>query len=267
MKNRQPKAGSGNSKKRKLSWIIIAALVLTPFCALLWKHFNEPRYDGRRLSAWVQRLTYYDRDLFSGAQDPFETLSQAGADAVPLLVATLRAHDSKAKLNFLTIASRLPFVKIRYTSASDRYYAAMTVFDRRQATSRAAIPDLIRMLTEPDVDYRGLPQWAGNHLAALGDDAVDPLIYAMAIGNPGTREAAARVLGSLGSSDARESSPEVIRSYQLGYHAPAKITSTNRERILRALQQATLDSSASVRLAATNALKGFEQNIVAKPTG
>ena len=260
MKDQAQTAGS-TGKKRKLLWIVVATLALTPFVALLLKQLNEPRYDGRRLSAWVQRLTYYDRDLFSGAQDPFETLSQAGADAVPLLVAMLRAHDSEAKLRFLAIANQLPFVKIRHTPASDRVYAAMTVFDRRKATSRAAIPDLIQMLTEPDVDYRGLPQWAANHLAALGDDAVDPLIDSMVTGNPGTREAAASVLGSLGCTE-----PEVIR-YRSGYHAPARITSKNRERILQALQQASLDSNASVRLAATNALRGFDKDAFAKPTG
>jgi len=266
VKDCRGQSNKGRSKKRKLLWIVVAALALTPPCVVLCKQLNEPRYDGRRLSAWVQRLTYYDRELFSGAPDPFETLSQAGADAVPLLIAMLRAHDSELKLRFLGVARRLPFVKIRHTCASDRYYAAMTVFDRRQATSRAAIPNLIQMLTESDADYRGLPQWAGNHLAALGDDAVSPLIHSLESGNPATREAVAKALGGFECGNTKHT-PFDARDHGFGYHTPTEVMPGNKEKIMQALRRASLDPNATVRVAATNALKNLERNDVARPTG
>ena len=203
-------------------------------------------------------------ETFTHWKNSSDNLNQLGADAVPLIIHTLRAQDSKTKKRCLALLNHLPFVRINYITASERAEWLQHSLEPRKRTSQAGVHNLLHLLVQPDVQERDLPDWAANHLAAIGEEAVAPLIEALNSQDLKLCLAAAQTLGRFECSGWTQNH-FLIRDYMPGYHAPFQIKPESGERIEQALRSLLLDSDSSVRSAATNALTKFYANNSLKP--
>lgn len=252
--------------RRNRSLIIAASLVAVVIASALW--IAQPRgrlHNGRTVAAWIRRLP--DSHTISNAEEkPTEVLSNIGDDAVPGLIAALREKDFPTKARLVWALNHLPGVHLQYVPAVDRYRWAQMAFRPRRKTAQAAVARLADMLTQPDVDNRGLRDWAANQLAAIGEPAIPELFRRIDGTNVNQRIAALEVIGNF-ECDGWNENHLMIRDYSVGYYAPKQVSSDSGHKIMTKLRACQLDSAVNVRNAATNALKAFQDNNPLKPAG
>ena len=190
-----------------------------------------------------------------------DILNELGEAVTTQVVRTLRGTDSRMKVWSVRILNRIPMVRIRIVSSDSRAIYLMWELDPEKPTSRAMISNLVAMLVLPDVQGRDLPGWSADHLAAIGNDAVEPLVTAIHSPDPKLRKAVGQALSLFECEGWNENAIKHSASVSSpGYHYPAQIGSANGERVFAALKDSLLDPVAGVRLAATNNLERFGHN-------
>ena len=86
--------------------IIFALAAVYILAVLFW---NEPAYQGRRLSVWLRELQHPSPVVRQQAQ---VAIRNVGTNAVPLLRELLHARDSSFKTNLVALLSQQSFVKL-----------------------------------------------------------------------------------------------------------------------------------------------------------
>ena len=163
--------------RHKLGLVLVLLFVTT--VSWLWlSSAHEPVYHGRRLGEWLMDLpwTMPDGTKYSvnssrshgtvyvvGHQMPLfevkttggsstdeeekalEAIRQIGTNALPRLVALLRAKDFPLKPWIAALASRLPYVEVRITLAFQRRAQALTALVALGPAAKPAVPALLKM--------------------------------------------------------------------------------------------------------------------------
>jgi hypothetical protein len=194
---------------------------------------------------------------FSRWRTNADILNGLGPSVTPLIIQTLRGKDSPLKNWCVAVLNRVPLLRIQSISAEDRATWLQWTLEPRKPTSQALVSNLVQMLAMSDVQGRNLPQWSANHLAAIGEAAVPPLIHAVSSSDSKLRIAAIQTLSEFECSGW---SDKLMRHFMIGYHGPAQIRPETGEKIIQVLSEALRDSDSAVRLEATNSLKRFQEN-------
>src|SRR5437870_9613787 len=188
------------------SRIIASAIVSVIVAGIAFFAFRsrEPVYQGRPLSAWLEDLDYgrpsFRREAVGQAE---AAVRQIGTNAVPFLVGMMRCKDSPFRKKMIALCSKQSFIKFPFRPPADtlQWRGALGIYSLGPV-GKAAIPELINLLTNQHTWIRGRAAMA---LGKIGPDAavaVPHLINALADKDEDVRACTCAVLSDLGPAAA-----------------------------------------------------------------
>lgn len=113
-------AGRMGNKSR----ILIAALLVAVLCALAWLALllckaNEPVYEGKKLSAWLQDIDYGQPQ--AKRDKAGEAIRSMGTNTLPFLLHDLDvARQSRLKEYLIRLARKQSRFKLNWSNANER---------------------------------------------------------------------------------------------------------------------------------------------------
>ncbi|MGH7990075.1 MAG: HEAT repeat domain-containing protein [Limisphaerales bacterium] len=246
-------------------------------------HYQEPQYEGKKLTDWAKEIdqgAFFGHPLFPKNQREQNELAIAairhiGTNALPVAVKLCGAKDSRLKTkleewidqyNYDAVNHNLGIPKdqrrsqfpIRVTPAWDQHYYGANIICALGPAAKPIIPDLIRLLENQDQ----LDDETVTALLGAGTNAIPPLIELLDSTNQDVRLRAAVTLGDFfrpkispaesngslivtGSKDFRSQARAAV-PVLLQYLDSGDINSLWRIRVLRALGLIGEDASVVV---------------------
>ncbi len=182
-------------RSRKAVFVLFGVLALGLF-SWGWLRAREPVYQGRRLSSWLEELerSWPGKDSEQSAQ----AIREIGTDALPYLMAGLKARGSMLKLNLAGFLRDQDRIKFRVRMVEEQRDRALKGFFVLGAEAKPALPELSRLLDEE----RNLALNAMIALVNVGKDSMPVLADACGHTNPTIRVQAAVTLSQLASGRA-----------------------------------------------------------------
>jgi HEAT repeat protein len=190
----------------RVLWLIIFIGIL--FCLpTLISHLFEPRYQGKRLTVWVNNLPAID---LRGDEVMTEAIKKVDADnaaafqyfgtrTIPVAIKLGRVSDSKFKEKLIdwndawNNAHQNHQIHFVDAEAEESAHArSRQIFRILGPVGAPAIPGLIELLSHEDST---VVNTASENLFSIGTNAIPPLIGALADRNPQRRRLAAGTLG------------------------------------------------------------------------
>ena len=181
-----------NPRSRNIIAFLIVAVIAV--CAWLALGSREPRYDGRKLSDWLDQ---YGR-LDSGSTPDYEAataIRSIGTNAIPLLLKYLSVNNSALRKQIVQFAEKQEVFKVNIPSANAYHEAAIGGFHALGVLGKPAIPSLVALLN----DTNSGPS-AVRCLCFIGEDAVGVLIQGLNNTNSEVRRVCASGLGEVGTN-------------------------------------------------------------------
>jgi HEAT repeat protein len=253
-------APAGSLPRRLTSWrIALVAILLALLGALVWQVVpsRDPVYEGRTLTSWFEE--FHKRD--GNAAKAREAILHMGTNAIPKLVAILRAEDSQFKLLLVTLARKQSLIRFQFTSAQSRRIDAFLGLDALGPVATPVVPELIGLLNATNYLIRSLTAQALGSVGAVHGVIVPALTNALNDPDLGVRVSIEESLGriakepeiaipalvaKLTSSDSMERQRAMVAISRFGREAePA------RPALLERLE----DPDPELRQTATNVLK------------
>ena len=114
---------------------------------------NEPSYQGKKLSRWLDELPDLVHSEFNAdAQIPAkEALQHMGTNAIPFLLNRIQAQDSGLKLKAIVWAERHDVSALRLKRAEFRREEAAKGFRLLGPKAMPAIPALVKLLQNTNI--------------------------------------------------------------------------------------------------------------------
>jgi HEAT repeat protein len=185
---------------------LLAALVLAGLfgtvAAIYLTRPREPVYDGKPVSYWIRGLASIHVTHNAASNKAFQHI---GTNALPVLIKMLRTKDSKAKMWLRNLYYKQSLVQHHFTLAEEDRIPAVLGFSELGSLAKPAVPALIELLADEEISVD-----AARALAAIGSEAVEPLISALTNRNQKIRLGAIAALGGM-RSDARQAVPALAR--------------------------------------------------------
>jgi hypothetical protein len=192
--------------------LLVVAALATVWMVYLEIAFRRASYQGKSVPEWALALhaSYEPR----GTNAPAVAFRAMGTEAVPTLRSLLKLRDPAYEKVFLKHARRLPaklrlylFKKINPGRAIEYRLGAIRALGVIGPAAVPALPDLVRILAEPD----GRIRWTvAQTLPLLGPEAVDALIPALTNADVNLRHAAVYALGEA-RTNALPTVPALVR--------------------------------------------------------
>lgn len=200
--------------KRRVIFVAAASLItFTVGSVYFVLPLREPAYDGKRVSGWCQEVVRSQGDTKRAT----EALQKIGSAAVPYLVKLLKRKDGFLKKQYLGVVEKLPpwFGKSfprPVLNAHEIRRKAVLVLGEIGPSARQAVPQLIKLLKDPDTEVR----LATAHcLGAIGTEASESIaaLAATSKGDPDpfVRGNACYALGKIGPAS-RTAVPILIQA-------------------------------------------------------
>jgi len=169
---------------------------------------NEPSYQGKKLSQWLEELGDPEPELQGDAELRRwqEVFGHMGTNAIPFLLRRLQSRDSALKIKVIDWAERHDVSAPRFQRAEFRQTQAAVGFrllGPQAASARAALVAIL--------NRGGAAGWyAAYALAGIGQEAVPPLAQALTNLDSEIRRSAAFALCGLKEADGSSSIPNLI---------------------------------------------------------
>ena len=175
-------------------WIFVMVAGICIFTAILLWPSSEPCYQGKRLSAWAEQMSYSDSKaetwLDEGGVDPailkrreeaVNAIRHIGTDALPYAIKWC--------------VWREPIFSFDENEEDPRPLKGMAIFKALGPEAKSAVPQLIAL------SGKGGYGAIANSLEYIGPDAVPALVEALTNSNDLVRNCALNVLGNLASTN------------------------------------------------------------------
>ena len=134
--------------------VVLASVGVAVFTALAW-HFSrpsQPAHDGRTLTEWMSALGSSDSDEEAHA---FAAIEAIGTNGLPTISRFLAKTDSSLKLRCLALLDRVPFLRLRVTTAAEwRQKAKVALILSGAESQHASIPTLVSLSRHPNPAVR-----------------------------------------------------------------------------------------------------------------
>jgi hypothetical protein len=140
-------------KNKRHVWLVLTftgILGVTAWIFLVPRGPQEPIYQRKKLSEWLERYTTYqtsDRFQTHMAVDADQAVQQIGTNGLPVLLRLARAHDPGWKRACMALADRQHFVTVRFTTAAMKQQQAQDAF---LMLGRRAVPALTELARDSD---------------------------------------------------------------------------------------------------------------------
>ena len=238
--------------------LLVTALALAGWLAV---HSREPKYQGRKLTGWLQALEAAP-DMASPAwRESVAAIRAIGTNGLPTLLTMLCGEDSRWRVQVVTLIQDTANVDLSESLASADQRRARIGFQVLGRTARPAIPKLAVLAATSD------PALAERAFLAMleigGPETIPPLLAVLTNANPARQIMAANYLGLL-RSQARGAVPALVQTMSradaelranaaralgnIGWDAPL---------VVPGLTRALADPDNRVRAAAALALGAF----------
>jgi len=120
---------------------------------------REPVYHRKPLSFWLKAFEIENFPGKPNFNEAVDAVRDTGANAVPILLRTLRISDSDWKQRLTRLARRQIFIRVRYVPAERQNWAARQAFTAlNRAAVHAAIPSLIE-INQDDISRGETNSW------------------------------------------------------------------------------------------------------------
>jgi len=244
------KASRPTNRRRWRIVAVLCALLIGAVVVAWWTREREPRYKGVPLTAW---LCTYDSYFGSGnfpttsqMEDAAEAVRHIGTNALPFLLRWMCDEPAPWRIKWRIALEKLPHPADRLGRLTDRrigpgwelrHRLALYGFTILGPDASPAIPELIRLQRATNSPL--VSQYAGIALSRVQGDRLSLNLATLA--------------------DAQ--APPLLRAFAA--HSIALI-GTNTPAVQSTLVRALEDQDAIVRLYATNALRNFPPEVLAR---
>ncbi|MDB6067252.1 MAG: repeat protein [Pedosphaera sp.] len=139
-------------KRSRVAFILLLLLVLGTIAWLTLRQ-NEPVYQGKTLSAWLE--VYHtnpqsdDPAGLEAVKAADEAMRHMGTNVIPTLLRELQAEDSQLKLKCVALFKKQHFIKLNFTEDYLRQQAACSAFNALGNNGRSALPKLMALYENP----------------------------------------------------------------------------------------------------------------------
>ncbi len=169
----------------------LLGLVLVIVLSAPWLRSEEPAYQGKPISYWLQQVSQLER-----IKDSTEAIQQIGEAGLPWILGELGAKDSRLKLKVEHYLSYQRVIALDFGRAEERRMRGVLAIRMLGPGAKAAIPRLGEMIKD-----RELALEAGEALGWIGKDAAPTLAEALGSRQiPTTRLAALAGLSEMGTN-------------------------------------------------------------------
>jgi HEAT repeat protein len=159
---------------RKKWRIILISLLIVIVVVLAWlvPRPGEPIYQGKTLTFWLQQ------EVDNGGLDPeAETAIRAiGPEAIPELLRMLGTKDTHIRNGLRTLAQKFKWFPIRPRSREQALQLGINGFWALGPIARPALPELMRLLGDPDSQVRAYAAMSIGRIGAGAQSSIPPLI-------------------------------------------------------------------------------------------
>ncbi|MDB6109074.1 MAG: repeat protein [Pedosphaera sp.] len=194
--------------RRGIIWVLVLTFLVAmavPYLA----HWREPRYQGKRISQWLDRLNSTNMEEGETVRtEEGEALRKIGPAGLPWILRRLQSRDSRLKLKLEELAYKQSVVQFRFNYAEDARRKAVLAFRILGPEARGAVPELSEMLNDPE-----LSSDAGEALAGIGREGVPALIGGLTNLDWRVRAAVLPPLSALGTN-AEPALPVIIAALE-----------------------------------------------------
>lgn len=171
--------------------IIVLSLVVLVTLVWLWRAASDPRLRGKSLGAWLDQ--YYEASIGPGRssaegrqrrEEAGLAVKEMGANALPALLARVRARDSSAYKRLVALARKQSLVKIglrgeRLRNRADWGFAILG------PVGKPAVPELTSLLRNDDPEVRQSAARCLGHIGPEAEAAIPDLMPLLAERNYG----------------------------------------------------------------------------------
>jgi HEAT repeats len=171
---------------------LVVVFVMAAIGALLYvSRTNEPSFQGRALSQWLNDIDKARDD--HEAEAAMNAVRQIGTNAIPSLLSTMRAEDSKLKQTASTLLARLHIFRIQLADANGKHSRAFVGFHALGPQASSAIPELKVLMNNPKI-----VRFAAAALVNINSNGVQEATSGLQSTNALVRRETAGVLGTMG---------------------------------------------------------------------
>ncbi len=154
----------------RLVLLSMACVAIAASIALVWPRQNEPVYQGKTLSQWLEKQQFQ----LQGPEG--DAVRQMGSNAAPFLVKWIQYQTPAWRRQFSLFWLR-QFGHILEDPRNLRRLNSWFAFEALGPQARTAVPELTRLLNSPKFSY--LHDSIVQALGCLGDDAFPTLLAAL----------------------------------------------------------------------------------------
>jgi HEAT repeat protein len=194
--------------RRRIIWVLVLTFLVAmavPYLA----HWREPRYQGKRISQWLDELNSVSmEDGETVRVEAGKAVRKIGPAGLPWILRKFQSQDSRLKLKLEEWAEKQSVVHFHFSDAESERYKAALAITILGPQARDAVPELAKMLNNPE-----LSSDAGAALAGIGRDGVPALISGLTNQNGKVREAVLVSFPPLGTN-AESALPAIIASLE-----------------------------------------------------
>jgi HEAT repeat protein len=172
------RAGAGESesgcvmkKSWWIGWSLFLAAILASLVVLLCGPVREPEYQGRTLTRWIHD---FQNEPPMEQTNSILAIRQMGSNAVPFLVAELRAKDSQLNRKLADLLGGPPTGPYHLRRDSERRMDALLALQWLGPDGQQALPEVARLLDKPDTS-----EAAAYTVYAMGPAAIPTLRAAL----------------------------------------------------------------------------------------
>jgi HEAT repeat protein len=268
--------------KARRAWAV-AAVVVAMVAIGFWRIHplrpREPVFQGKRLTEWLEQYTTNTlwairKPRPELVQEAQTAIRQIGTNALPICFDLMKSRESRLKVKLLGTVPVHWLMLLHAAQLSEyqdniasRQIAGVYGFQALGEEAKPAVPALIRMMRDKDMDRRRSAMDALWFMGPVASEAVPELIRSLEDPDLGIRVSAAQALGDIGQAPEQvvPALLEILEGYRTEAASKAFVAARAAESlgkfgaqakeavpVLRALLN---DKNGLVRSAATNALR------------
>jgi hypothetical protein len=217
------------NRRHLLMALFAAAIILGIGFSRL--HRDEPRYEGRRLSSWLNDFPAPRLSCSTQGNATLIALVSMGTNAVPRLIDELCQRDSTIGIKVRLFLTRNRLHNCFPTAAQTKSTRAVDALDFLAGYNLLPAEELLSAFEKRDLD-NGSAMWLGHLLISIDPANIRPLLKLAHSVHPGKRVAALDALSSVGGMVPEEFELPVMMVLTNAISDPDKKVSTAAEAAL-----------------------------------
>jgi HEAT repeat protein len=146
--------------KPQLALKVVAAVLVAGAAVWLVRHFSEPSYQGKPLSAWLDQaardrdIGWFGRESSGRDSQPAQAVRAMGPRAIPLLLNWLRAKDTPSRRKLRDFAQKYKWIPIDRRDPDGLNAMACYGFWVLGPAAKSAVPQVIALLDDEEAEVR-----------------------------------------------------------------------------------------------------------------